>query len=503
MRQSTPRLRITGAMVATLDGDQPILRDTDIWISSGRILALLPSGSPPPEAGPVETLAFESAVVLPGMTNAHSHSYGSLMRGTVPGAPLDLFVMDAMARRAPISARQVQVAVLLFAAEMLKCGITGVVDHFRCGALPTLEAISAAFSAYEEAGMRAAIAPMYEDKVYLDSMPIDASRLPVSVRERWRAMRTVPPAEYFARMEEIVAEWHSRGRNRVLLGVDGPQRCTEGLLELAGAFVAKHGIGLHTHLLEAKTQALMAPAEYGGSFVAYLDRFGLVGPQSSLAHFVWCTDHDIELAAERRVNVVHNPVSNLLLGSGLQPAARLLEAGVRVALGSDGASSNAANLFEQARFAMLLSRISQPDCDRWITADQALRMATVNGAAVIGASEWPGLIRAGVSADLMIVDLTRPIYRPLGDVPTHVVMYETGANVDTVLVGGEVVVRDGCCTRINEADLLAEAEELSARYRAANQDFVAIVQAERPAFQPLILEALQRSAPVERLARLV
>src|SRR5205823_2577947 len=156
--------------------------------------------------------------------------------------------------------------------------------------------------------------------------------------------------------------WHGRGRSRVLLGVDGPQRCTQSLLEMTGDFAAKHGLGLHTHLLEAKTQALMAPAESGGSFVAYLDRFGLIGPKSSLAHFVWCSERDIELAAERGVTIVHNPVSNLLLGSGLQPTARLLEAGIPVALGSDSGSCTGLGLFEQAKLTLLLSRISQTDC---------------------------------------------------------------------------------------------------------------------------------------------
>lgn len=498
----TPLTHITGAAIATFDAEPAIRRDIDVWIAEGRIAALLPAGSPAPGPGPVETLAFRDALVLPGMVNAHSHSYATLLRATVAGAPLDLFVMEAMSRRSPMTVRQVQVAVLLQATEMLKSGITGVVDHFRFGALPTVEAIGAAFAAYAEAGIRATIAPMYEDRVYIDSMPIDQTRLPAPVRERWGAMRTRPPAEYFAMMTEIVAEWHGRERSRVLLGIDGPQRCTSGLLEQAGRFATMHGIGLHTHLLEAKTQALMAPAEYGGSFVAYLDRFGLIGPKSSLAHFVWGSDRDIELAAERRVNVVHNPVSNLHLGSGLQPTARLLEKGVSVALGSDSASCSGLSLFEQAKFAMLLSRISQPDCDRWLTPPQVLRMATANGAAVIGQADTLGAVRPGAAADLAIIDLTRPAHRPRGDLWNHLVMYETGANVDTVLVGGEIVVRQGRCTRVNEADLLAEADELSARYQAANAEHLAVPAAERAAFQPLILEALRRPAPVDRFARL-
>jgi 5-methylthioadenosine/S-adenosylhomocysteine deaminase len=499
----TKLLQINGAKIATLDGGSEVLEDTDLWIADGRIAALLPSASPPPLEGPVETLVLRNALVLPGLVNAHSHSYSSLLRGTVPGAPLDLFVMEAMARRAPRSARQVKVAVLLHAVEMLKNGITGVVDHFRCGAVPTFEAMTAAFAAYTEAGMRAAIAPMFEDKLYLDSMPVDQGRLPSSVRNRWRAMQTPSPNDYFAMMEDVVVEWRGRERLQVLLGIDGPQRCTPHLLEMAGDFASRHNIGLHTHLLEAKTQVLMAPKEYGGSFVAYLDHFGLIGPKSSLAHFVWCNDRDIELAAERRVNVVQNVVSNLVLGSGVQPTARLLEAGVNVALGCDGSSSGAASIFEQAKFSMLLSRISQPDCERWITAPQAMQMASAHGGAVLGEPGRLGVIRAGAHADLTIIDLSKPTYRPLGDIWNHLVMYETGASVDTVLVGGEIVVRHGRCTRLNEDDLFAEADELSAHDHAANAEFVAATRAERPAFQPLILEALQRSAPVDRFAHLI
>jgi 5-methylthioadenosine/S-adenosylhomocysteine deaminase len=496
-------LHICGARIATLESGAEVLEDTDLWIVDGRIAALLPTGSAPPFQGPVETLRFARGLVLPGLVNAHTHSYSSLLRGTVAGSPLDLFVMEAMARPATQSTRQVTVAALLHAVEMLKNGVTGVVDHFRYGALPTYEAIGAAFAGYRQAGMRAAIAPMFEDKVYLDSLPLDETRLPRAVLDRWRAMRKPAPEEYFAMMEEVLRRWHGADRTQVLIGVDGPQRCTRRLLELAGDFANRHGIGLHTHLLEAKTQALMVPSEFGGSFVAYLDHFGLIGPRSSLAHFVWCNDRDIELAAERGVNVVQNAVSNLVLGSGIQPTARLLQAGVNVALGCDGSSSGPATILEQAKFSMLLSRITEPDCDRWITAPQAVRMATANGARVLGEPGELGVIRAGAQADLIIIDLTKPAYRPLGDIWNHLVMYETGAAVDTVLVAGEIVVRNGQCTQVDEAELLAEAEELAARDAAANVEALATARVERITFQPLILEALRRSAPLDRFAHLV
>jgi cytosine/adenosine deaminase-related metal-dependent hydrolase len=493
---------ITGARIAMPDDPPAIVEGTDLWIADGRIAALLPAGAPAPMAGEVETLAFRNAVVIPGLINSHNHSASALQRGCIPGAPLDLFVLDAIARRAPKPLRQIRVAVLLQASEMLRHGVTGTVDHFRHAGLPTAEAVSAVFTAYKEIGLRAAVAPMYEDKRYVDSLPIAQTDLPPEIRERWRAARPPPPEDYFAMMEEIAVDWGRRGRLQLLLGVDGPQRCTPRLLDMTGNFAAKHGVGLHTHVLESKTQALVAPADYGGSFVAYLDRFGLVGPKSSFAHFVWCTARDIEVAAERRVNVVNNPVSNLLLGSGLQPTARLLEAGVNVALGSDGSSGNPISLFEQAKFSMLLSRISQPDCDRWITAPQALRMASAGGGAVLGEPGMLGVIAVGAHADLAVIDLDKSTHRPLGDIWSHLVMYETGENVDTVLVGGEVVFRNGRCTRINEDDVLAEAEELAAADEAANAPLMAKARAERGAFQALILKALQQSIATNRFARL-
>jgi 5-methylthioadenosine/S-adenosylhomocysteine deaminase len=499
-----PKIRITGAKIAPLDGASDILEGMDLLVAHGRIAAIVPTDSPAaPGDGSYTTYAFENALVLPGLVNAHSHSASALLRGTAPGAPLDLYVMEAISRRSRRSMEQVRVSVLLHAIEMLKRGITGVVDHFRSGAVPTAEAVSTVFKAYDDIGMRATVAPMYEDKCYIDSLPIDPNRLPPAIQERWRAMKPPTPESYFAMMEEIAGDWRGHERLHLMLGVDGPQRCTPRLLEMAGDFAARHRVGLHTHLLEAKTQALMAPAEFDGSFVAYLDHFGLIGPKSSLAHFVWCTSRDIELAAEKRVNVVNNPVSNLLLGSGLQPTWRLLEAGVTVGLGSDGCSGNAISVLEQAKFSMLLSRISQPDCDRWITAPQALRMATANGGAVLGDAEGLGTIKVGAHADLAIFNLADRTHCPLGDIWNHLVMYESGQAVDTVLVAGEPVLRNGRCTRINEDEVYGAAGPLAARDHSDNGPNLAQAHGERSAFQPLILEALRQDISFDRFAHLM
>ena len=351
-------LRLTGARIITLVDDGDPLDGIDLWIGDDRIVALLPVGSPQPASGPVETLEFSDAVVVPGLINSHSHSASAILRGTNPGLPVDLYCLEAAARRAPAITGQERICALLQAMEMLKRGITGVVDHFRHGAVPTVEAIASLRSAYSESGMRVALAPMFDDQLYVDSLPFERASLPEATRARWDAMRPPKAEDYFAVMEDIVAQWRGDERFKILLGIEGPPRGTPRQFELAGDFAARHGIGLHTHLLELKTQALRA-ADFGGSFVAYLDRFGLVGPKSSFAHFIWCNERDIELSTERHVNIVHNPVSNLLFGSGLPPTARLLDAGINVALGSDGAGGNQISLFEQAKFVMLLSRVQR------------------------------------------------------------------------------------------------------------------------------------------------
>jgi 5-methylthioadenosine/S-adenosylhomocysteine deaminase len=493
---------ITGALIASFDPGVDPVSGMDLWTADGRILALLPAGSPAPAEGPVEALAFERALVMPGMINAHTHSSSVLTRGTTGGLPLDLHLMEAMTRRASMSLSQVRTSILRFGMEMLKSGVTGVVDHFACGRTPSVEAVSSAFSAYAEIGMRAAVAPMYQDIPYVDSLPIDIARLPPDLAERWRSKKPVSPESYFAVMEEVVKEWGGRSNLKVLTGVEGPQRCTPRLLEMTGDFIARHGIGNHTHLLESKTQALMVPPDCDGSFVAYLDRFGLINPKSSLAHFVWCTERDIELSAERGVNVVNNPFNNLHLGSGIQPTARLLEAGINVALGTDGVHGTNASLFEKARLSALLSRVCEVDNTRWIRAGQALRMATVNGAAVLNEPGNLGTIRIGAYADLAILDLTTPVYRPMGDLLNHLVMFETGSSVDTVLVNGEVVVRHGRCTRINEEEVLAAADEAAEHNHATNIGSVEAGRTECQAFEPLIVEALKRNAPINRFAAL-
>lgn len=496
---------IIGGAEVLVDAEAASTVRADIRIESGRIVALSEPGALPPAGfGRDDTTTRIDAagcLAIPGLVDAHCHSYTSLLRGTVAGAPLDLFVIDAMARRAERPARSVYLSAQLHALELLKRGVTAHLDHFRHGALPSLASVEAAFAAYRDIGIRTTIAPMYEDRNYLDSMPIDAERLPAPVLKRWRAMSKPVPEACFDLMDALLP-WRGRddGLCQVMLGVDGPQRCSSRLLEMTADYAARHAMGWQTHLLEAKTQAMMAPVAQG--FVAWLDRFGLVTPRTSFAHFVWCDDADIALVAERGASVVHNPVSNLHLGSGIQPIRRLLDGGINLALGTDSESGAAACLLEQAKVMALLSRVQGEPAARWVDARAAFRAATLGGARVLAQGDELGRIAPGCRADIVLIDTTGLDWQPRGELFSHLVMYETGANVRDVIVGGDVVIRNGRATRIDERALIAEAVAVAAADRTANTHWLEIAAGERDAFARLIEGALAQPLGIERHARL-
>lgn len=448
----------------------------------------------------VEIIDATGLLALPRLIDAHTHSYTALLADTVPGAPLDLFVLEAMARRAPRSQRMVYISALVHGLQQLKRGVTGLVDHVRHGALTSVQAIDACLQAYRDLGLRATVAPMYEDRSYIESLPIQGSKLPAAVLARWADLRKPPPEAYFDLMDAALHWRGHSGRLDLMLGVDGSQRCSPKLLEMAGRYAQKHAMGLHTHPLETKTQLMMAPR--GGSLVQVLDRYGLEHVRSSLVHFVWCTQHDMALAAERGVNVVHNPLSNLHLGSGLQPTRQLLDLDVNVALGTDNESGHGASLLEQARLMAVLSRIRGEPETRWIHSAQALHAATAAGARVLGLPSGSGTLTPGALDDITLVDTTGIDWIASRDPTNHLVMSEHGSNVKHVLVHGKVVLKNRVACHVDETSLMAEAAELAAADDHANAPWLAITARERAAFATLIEQAVAKRLHIERHARL-
>jgi 5-methylthioadenosine/S-adenosylhomocysteine deaminase len=192
---------------------------------------------------------------------------------------------------------------------------------------------------------------------------------------------------------------------------------------------------------------------YGTSLLAHLDSLGVLGSNVSLAHSIWLEPGDVELFARRSATAVHNPASNLRIGSGLAPVKRFIASGVKVALGTDGAASNdGQNMFDAVRLAALIHNEPGTDFSEWISPAQALAMATRNGADAFGLQA--GVLSPGKLADIVLLRRDVPAFTPLNDATAQLVFCENGSSVETVIVNGEVVVEAGRLTKVDEEQVL-------------------------------------------------
>ena len=224
------------------------------------------------------------------------------------------------------------------------------------------------------------------------------------------------------------------------------------------------------HVGESKTQAVTASKRYGKTLVAHLDALGMLGPQFCAAHAVWLTEDDRTRLADSGASVSHNPGSNLKLGSGVADLRRMLDCGVNVAVGTDGSSSSDnLNVFEAMRLASYLSRVQDHPVERWVTAREALRATTEGGARALG-FEKIGRIEKGYLADLVFIDLSALHYVPANDIVAQLVFGEDGTGVESVMVGGRLVLDRGRVVNIDLPRIRAEAQEAVERLTSANSE---------------------------------
>jgi 5-methylthioadenosine/S-adenosylhomocysteine deaminase len=494
-------LWIRNATVVTLDAERRVIDPGDVVIANGHVSAVGPSGRVrPDDPDLVDVIEANGRIALPGLVNAHIHSYAGLLKGTVDRTCLDVFMLYVTAASAERRPRDAYLSAMIGCIEMLRTGTTGVLDHCPNRPLHKPELLDAEFQAYADSGMRAALAPMFGDLPYLDTVPVEAGELPEELAKGLRGER-LDRAAYFTCMRHILKTWHGReGRLGVLIGVDGVQRCSDELLRETSAFAAEHGLGLHSHMLETKTQMVMAGTRHREGFAGYLAELGLLGDKSSLAHFVWASDRDIEIVRDAGATVVHAPASNLFTGAGIAPVQKLRRAGVPVAVASDGVNTGNMLMLEKTRLATMLARSTEPDYEKWFDAGDALEMATVNGARALGYGGALGRIEEGQIADLALYDTRGIQLRPRIDPMRQLCFYETGYAVETVLVGGEVVVRDGRLTRIDETALLEEANEAALRLLRDNEGGIDLAARRIPHIHAMVQRVMAEPCGVHRLA---
>jgi guanine deaminase len=263
-------------------------------------------------------------------------------------------------------------------------------------------------------------------------------------------------------------------RLRLALAPTIPLHCSDDCLLAHRDLAREYEVGLHMHLAESKVQAVSGMKQYGMTLTAHLDALGCLGPHFTAAHAVWLDHDDMRRLADNGASVAHNPGSNLRLGSGIAAIRDMIQTGVNVGIGTDGAScSDNQNMFEAMRFASFVSRVRSHDYHDWLQTEQVFSMATEGSAKALGFGADIGRLAPGYKADIVFLDLNHVNYLPLNDVTNQLVHTEDGSAVDSVIIDGQIVLWQGHFTRINVAALRgqieASREELAVRSREARQ----------------------------------
>jgi len=484
-------LRIIGnAHIVTCDPAGRTWERGDIVVDGDRIAAIGPRAADAFLADMPGLEFFDAArfVVVPGLINAHAHSNEAFEQGAFEGAPLEVWLAQCYPplRSVRVTERLHYLRTMLCCLQSIRSGVTTIQDDLMnpSGDPSVLEA---AVTGYRDAGIRASIAVTFADRGYLDGLPWLRDMLEPELRSILDALPSRSLTEQIASFECARQTWHgaANGRIRLLLGPRGPQRCTPALLEAMADLSARHTIPVHMHVLETKTQAVTAQLHHGRTMIEVLSQHGLLTPRMTINHAIWLTETDITLLGEAGCSATHNPLSNMKLGSGIAPLRRLSEAGVNVALGTDGASTgDTFDQIEALRAASLLHKLAEPDPARWIGAEDALRMSTINGARSSMRETETGSLEIGKKADLVLLDRRNPGFIPLNDPVRQLAFSATSEAVDTVIVGGRTLLASRKFVAFNEADLLDEIAEAAERYRRD-------VRRSMDAASPFLLPALK------------
>ena len=472
-----PSVFIANARLARLDaGDEP--RPGGLLVAGDTIAAVASTDREQREARARAGEVFDAAgmILMPGLVNAHYHSYGTLLKGTQNSLPLESWALYTVAYGRALGAEAIRLAVLLGAAEMIRNGVTACLDHF-----PHTRWAEVALAAHEASGMRVAFAPFMHDVFDHEFLEV---ALPPEIRTAFDSAPRSAASDAERMYRDLASRWRGHRRVTIQLGPNAFQRCSPGLIEVWRRLAEDPGLHAHTHLVETRAQAVRGRAVWPGGTVAEMARRGLLSERLSLAHGVWLTDDEGDLLARHGVTVVHNPASNLMLGSGRLSLPTMLERGVPLALGTDSSNSGGRHdLFEVMRLALMLPRPDTSDPRAWPRPRQVLEMATTGGSRALGQAGVIGRIEAGQRADLVLLD---PRGAGLAGSPVtvpHLVQHGDATAVAAVMIAGSWVLRDGRILAFDEAAMLEQVAAISTEVRAAAGPELVLAETAAPYFQ--------------------
>ncbi|MFS8049912.1 amidohydrolase family protein [Rhizobium sp. BR 314] len=489
------KILIRNAMILAVDaahGTQPFAGD--ILVGDGLIAAIGPNLIPPDGARIIDG---RDRLVMPGLINAHTHSSETFFRGRYEGMPLEIWLLYAypLLMNDPIGKRLLYLRSLLLAMESLRNGVTTLCDDFFDPPAHDLDRLGTVFRAYEDAGIRANVSSAAMNIHTLDALPFAREVMPAELQNLLDFGPPMTADAYVDFCKSAFDSLHGRaGRVNFMIAPSAPQRCTPDLMMACMELAVAKRVPFHTHVLETRTQAITGHELHGKSLIAYMKDLGLLRRNTTIAHSVWVSDDDMSLMGDAGVSVAHNAISNQKLGAGIAPVRRLLDLGVTLGLGTDGVSSNdTARIFDVMRVAGLIHSVSGPDYEKWVTADEVLRMATIDGAKTAMLEHVTGSLEVGKSADLVILNLRSYPFMPFNDAAKHLVYSENGSSIEKVMVAGRIVMEEGRLTTVDEAAVFAELAELVPAWLQEHAE----LERRNSVFVPVMAEIHRRASLAE------
>lgn len=419
-----------------------VLEHHAIAVHEGRILEVLPSEEANEKYHAEVVTQLTEHALIPGLVNAHTHAAMSLFRGLADDLPLMDWLQKHIwpAEGQWVNPEFVADGTRLAIAEMLRGGTTCFNDMYF---FPDETARVA-----DNAGMRAVVGLIVIDFPTVWAANVD---------------------EYLHKGIEV----HDHYRNNPLITTafapHAPYTVSDEPLQRIITFAEEMDIPIHMHLHETAHEVQEAEATNGQRPLARLEQLGLISPRFVAVHMTQMADEEIDHIATRGAHVVHCPESNMKLASGFCPVQRLLDAGVNVALGTDGAASNNdLDMFGEMRSAALLGKVVARDA-RALNAAQVLHMATLGGAKALGLETQVGSLEAGKAADITAVNLgeleTQPVYHPISQL-----VYAAGREqVSDVWVAGQHLLKDRVLTTMNQPAIIKKAKQWAAKIQTTDE----------------------------------
>ncbi|HLX28890.1 MAG TPA: TRZ/ATZ family hydrolase [Casimicrobiaceae bacterium] len=428
-------LRIDARFIVPIE-PEGVLHDHALIVDGGRIIALEPRADADRAYTPRERVLLAQHALVPGLVNAHTHAAMTLLRGVADDTPLKIWLEEHIwpRERRFVAPDFVHDGTLLAAAEMLRAGITCANDMYFHP--------DAAAQAYEESGLRAMI-----------GMPILDFPTPYAADADAYLARGLAARDAFKQSQRLSFS----------LAPHAPYTVSDDTWRSIVVYARQLDLIIQTHVAETRQEVEDARVASHESPVARLDRLGATGPAFIAIHGVHLDSHDIEILATQRCHVVHCPVSNTKLASGVARVDALLARGINVALGTDGAASNnRLDMLDEMRIASLLAKASSGNAAA-LPAPTLLRMATLNGAAALGLDARIGSLTLGKEADLTAIRLSDVETLPLYDPVSQLVNAAGREHVTDVWIAGERVLEDRRPTRLDVDALASRARAWQAR----------------------------------------